>query len=302
MPEISVIVPHLNQHEALQRLFDSLVRQSLDASKFEIIVVDNGSNTAPSKPNNATHTITIIQELEPGPGPARNTGASVASGQILAFTDADCIPDPEWLGTVSRHFSYNEAKPAIGGDVRIALVGETPTPIESYETIYGYRQKLYVERVGFAATCNFAVRKDVFYQVGPFGGIDTAEDRDWGRRASALGFAHAYVPEMLVYTPARTSLSEVARKWDRHIGHDFSDVVSQRDRIRWAVRAIAIALSPLGEIARILSSSRVTGIRPRVDAYLILIRIRLFRARRMLALLVGADAHRMTGNWRSEQD
>jgi len=301
MPDISVIVPHLDQPDALRRLLDSLAIQNHEASDFEVIVVDNGSKVLPPAPGTARYNTIITHEPEPGPGPARNTGAALASGRVLAFTDADCIPDPDWLPAVIKHFASNDAEPAIGGDVRIALSGQEPTAIESYESIYGYRQKLYIEKMGFAATCNFAVLKDVFDQVGPFRGLNTAEDRDWGKRASALGFIHAYRPQMLVYTPARSSLQEVKRKWDRHIAHDFSEITLRRDRLRWIARALALALSPLGEIPRIAVSDRVTGIRPRLDAYQVLIRVRFFRARRMIALVIGADSYRMAANWRHHQ-
>jgi len=301
MPDISVIVPHLDQPDALRRLLDSLAIQNHEASDFEVIVVDNGSKVLPPAPGTARYNTIITHEPEPGPGPARNTGAALASGRVLAFTDADCIPDADWLPAIIRHFASNDAEPAIGGDVRIALSGEEPTAIESYESIYGYRQKLYIEKMGFAATCNFAVLKDVFDQVGPFRGLNTAEDRDWGKRASALGFIHVYRPQMLVYTPARSSLQEVKRKWERHIAHDFSEITLRRDRLRWIARALALALSPLGEIPRIAGSDRVTGIRPRLDAYQVLIRVRFFRARRMIALVIGADSYRMAANWRHHQ-
>ena len=297
---ISVIIPHLNQHMELERLLHSLDAQAACDARVEIIVVDNGS-AMPLPDACASHPrVTALHEPTPGPGPARNRGASVATGTILAFIDSDCMADSSWIRAITTHFRKGDAAAVIGGDVRIAPRSARLDPIEAYESIFGYRFELYIRRDGYAGTGNLAMRREVFDTVGAFGGIHIAEDRDWGQRATRAGFPPAYVPEMIIYTEARERFSELARKWDRHIAHDFADVQGVKRRLRWLLRSLALAASPIVEIPRVLNSSRISGSRARMLAYGILVRIRLHRSRRMLQLLLGGRPEEMALGWQKK--
>jgi hypothetical protein len=143
-----------------------------------------------------------------------------------------------------------------------------------------------------------ALRREIFGRVGGFGGIEIAEDVDWGRRATALGVRIDYVPQMRIETPARKDFGELRRKWDRHIGHDFEKVSGPGGRLRWGMRALALAASPLAEIVRIARSDRICGWRGRGLALLCLTRVRLYRCGRMLQLLAGGDGRKLAGAWR----
>jgi len=299
-PLISVIVPHLNDPRGLVRLLESLTAQRVSGLPFEVIISDNGSNMPLPEAVKSHPQVTIVHEPEPGPGPARNRGVSVAQGGILAFIDADCVADSDWIQTIFDRFQKPNGAAVIGGDVRIRPRGTLLEPIEAYESIFGYRFELYVRRDGFAGTGNLAMRRETFDAVGPFGGIQIAEDREWGQRATRSGFAPAYVPEMIVYTEARESFSELARKWDRHIAHDFVGVQSVKRRLRWLLRSLALAASPIAEIPRVLHSSRVRGSRARMLAFGVLLRVRVYRSRRMLQLFLGGLPEQMALGWHKE--
>jgi glycosyltransferase involved in cell wall biosynthesis len=296
-PCVSVIVPHLNQHAALSRLLTCLEEQDQAGVSFEVIVCDNGSIRPLPEGVFDNPRVTVVEETTPGPGPARNRGVSVARGSVLAFIDADCFPDRGWMRTIYGHFAKPDAASVIGGDVRIAPRGAQMDCLEAYESVFGYRFELYIRRDGYAGTGNLAMRRDVFEAVGPFAGISIAEDRDWGQRATRAGFRPAYVPEMIVFTRARGSFSELARKWDRHIAHEFAGPRDLVRNLKWILRSIALAASPIFEIPRMLLSSRVSGVQTRFGALLVLIRVRLFRARRMLQLLAGGDAEALARSW-----
>src|SRR5580765_3974931 len=96
-PLISVIIPHLNQPDGLDVCLGTLQSQALERSAFEVIVVDNGSTSLPQAVVDRYPGTLLLQELNPGPGPARNRGVEAAKGDILAFTDADCRAHPDWL-------------------------------------------------------------------------------------------------------------------------------------------------------------------------------------------------------------
>lgn len=297
-PRVSVVIPHLDHAAALRRCLSALAAQQ-DAPSFEVIVVDNGSRDLPEAVVAEFPFARLATEATPGPGPARSTGARLARSDILAFVDADCRVAPDWLATLADYLDTHPGIGVIGGTVTIAAANPARlTPVEAYESVWGYRMKLYVERDGYTATCNMAVRRVVFDAIGDFAGIGVAEDMDWGRRASAAGVRLAFVPGMRIATPARESFSELVRKWDRHIGHDYAAVRGLHGRLRWTARALALALSPLAELPRLVRTDRLTGVGARARAFGCLVRIRLHRARRMLGLLLHGGAGDLAGRWR----
>ena len=296
-PEISVVIPHLGQPELLCRCLRSLAGQQ-GAPPFEVLVVDNGSAELPAEIC-AGFGARLLAEPVPGPGPARNRGVAAARGAILAFTDADCVTDPGWLAAIARRFDQDPHVGILGGDVRIARADpDRITAIEAYESIYAFRTRLYIERDRYVATLNMAVRRTIIDQVGPFGGIEIAEDIDWGQRATALGLPIVYEPAALVQHPARPDFAALCRKWDRHVAHFYDE--ARRKPLwwpRWMARTGAVALSPIGETLTILRSKRIEGGRARRLALEGLTRIRLYRAGRMLSLGLGADPAGLSGAW-----
>lgn len=297
---ISVVIPHLNQLAVLARCLESLSSGVLIAD--EIFVVDNGSTTLPIEICAAYPSVRLLHEPTPGPGPARNRGVAEATGDILAFIDADCLADPHWLSEGLVAMSDPSAQ-ILGGDVRIAYANpDKLTMLEAYESIYAYRMDRYISREGFTGTGNLVVRRAVLDAVGPFAGLSVAEDRDWGQRATAAGYQIRYIAAMKVYHPARSQFSELKAKWDRHIAHDF---VSARARkawlLRWGAKMLAMGVSPLAEVPRIAVSDRVTGVRSRLLAFLGLVRIRGYRTGVMLWLLMGGDPEQLSGRWNRQR-
>lgn len=286
-PLISVVIPHLNQPEALEACLGSLDAQSLARCFFEIIVVDNGSVHIP-RDIVANHSGTrLLRELQPGPGPARNFGVRASTGDIIAFIDADCRAHRDWLRTALQAIRSSPDGTILGGDVRIwRSRGNTSTAIEAYESVFGYRFKLFIERHGYCGTGNLVVRRTDYDKAGPFAGIDIAEDVEWGQRARSAGLRFRYVPEMVIFHPARRSLQELRVKWDRHTQHNLNMARGKRGwKIRWIARALAVLASPIVDSVRALSSDRIQGISARLKAISVLFAIRAYRASKMLSLL-----------------
>jgi glycosyltransferase involved in cell wall biosynthesis len=278
LPQISVIIPHLNQPEHLRRCLASLAAQNYPRERFEVIAVDNGSAEPPTAALDELPGVRLEQEPTPGPGPARNRGVALARGEILAFIDADCTADPGWLAAVAGRFRSAVPRLILGGDVRIAYRDPNRlTALEAYESVFAYRQQEYITKKGFSGTGNLAVRRADFAAIGPFAGIEVAEDREWGHRAVAKGYRIAYVPEMIVFHPARETFAELCTKWDRHIGHEYVERTrAGRGRTSWLLRALAIAASPLADWHKVAFSQRLYGIRNRALAVAVLVRIRLW--------------------------
>lgn len=289
---ISVVIPHLNQPDFLARCLAAL--RAGTRQPDEIIVVDNGSAALPEAVC-AAYGARFLVEPEPGPGPARNQGIAASAGEVLAFIDADCLADTGWLAAAEAALA-DPAATILGGDVRIALADPgRMTTIEAYESVYAYRMDRYIARQGFTGTGNLVVRRAVMHDVGPFAGIGVAEDRDWGRRATARGHGIRFVPDMRVLHPARTSFRDLAQKWDRQIAHDWAD--SKNSRSCFALKTLAMPLSWLTELPQIITTDRLPDMRARGLALACLVRMRLYRTGVMLRVLGGADATALAGRW-----
>jgi GT2 family glycosyltransferase len=289
-PIVSVVVPHLNQPGPLAACLDSLARQSTPREAFEVIVADNGSAVSPEAVVGRLEGACLVRESRPGPGPARNRGVAESRGELLAFIDADCVAEPGWLEAIVRRLRESDDRIVVGGEVRIALREPgRPTAIEAYESVFAFRQRDYIEKKGFSGTGNLAVRRRDFDAIGPFGGISIAEDRDWGRRARALGYRVVFAPEMIVEHPARASFGDLFVKWDRQIRHDLEERRrAGGSRGGWLLRALAVAASPLIDVARVARSRRIEGARAKLLAMAGLFPVRLYRAGRMVQLALAA--------------
>jgi glycosyltransferase involved in cell wall biosynthesis len=284
---ISVIIPHLNQPDGLEACLRSLEAQSLDRNLFEIIVVDNGSAVAPQAVVARYPGARLLCESQPGPGPARNTGAGSATGDVFAFIDADCRAHPNWLRAALQALYSLPSGTILGGDVRIWQNEDGGfTAIEAYESVFAYRFKLYIEQHGFSGTGNLVMFREHFETIGPFAGIDVAEDMEWGQRACSAGFRFRYVPEMIVFHPARRSLEELYAKWDRQIQHYLNMAQDTPAwRFRWIARALLILGSPIVDSATVFNSDRIQGMSARLKAIKVLCKIRVHRGLKMLSLL-----------------
>ncbi len=299
MPDITIIIPHLRQWGQLDFCIESLHRQTLAADKFAIIIIDNGSPDFESGRERLLQRypdITVISEPKPGPGLARNAGINLAQTALIACIDADCIADPHWAETAVE--ALKKCGPGItyGGDVRIAMKNpRAPTPIEAYEAVFGFRQRLYIGKKHFSVTANLAFWKSDFEKIGPFADITVAEDLDWGTRAHRLGFKLAYLPQMIVRHPARSDRAALERKWSRHIAHDLSAARTRHGfALRWPAMACAVAFSSLPHLVLVCTSDRLSGIAARFKASGTLLGIRLFRAREMMRQMMTGEneAHR----------
>ena len=286
---VAVVIPHLNQPEALARCLASVMGQRLDHGRFEVVVVDNGSRTLPEVVLAAYPDVRLLVEPTPGPGPARNTGVAATSAPVLAFIDADCRAEAGWLQAAVDAVEPDPDNSVVGGDVRIDFHDEAHlSAAEAYEAVFAYRQKMYIRKRRFSGTGNLAMGRAVHAKVGPFGGIGIAEDIDWGERACALGLPARYVEDMRIYHPARSDFDSLASKWRRHIAHALAEHRSTgRPAWQWHARTAAVLLSIPVSGAQLLVSSRLSGTANRLRGLGMLTRTRLFRVAEMVRATSG---------------
>ncbi|MDD5305140.1 MAG: glycosyltransferase family A protein, partial [Elusimicrobia bacterium] len=168
-PAVTVIVPVFNDGRRLALCLGALARQTYPMSAVQIIVVDNASTEDIRAVTGKFPGATCAHEAVRGPAAARNKGVALARGRVIAFTDADCLPAPDWL---ERGVARLDAEPGcglIGGRVDLFCEdAERPVLAEIYDSVTYLQQKRHVEKSHFAATANLFTYKAVFDDVGLF--------------------------------------------------------------------------------------------------------------------------------------
>lgn len=283
-PRVSVIIPHLNTPDLLTRCLTSVSQQTLDHGHFEIIVVDNGSRMSLDAVKAAFPDVQFALEPLPGPGLARNRGIRMARASALAFIDADCHAEPNWLQTAVNAVESVPDRAIFGGEITIETADPRHlTPIEAFERVFSFRQQMYISKRHFSVTANLAISASVAAVVGEFGDVNMAEDIDWGRRAHAAGYPTRYEPRMRVWHPAQRDFDALVRKWRRIMSHDYNEHFGAgRSKARWLLLTAVVALSVIPDGIRLFVSPKISGLGNRWRGVQMLTKIRLFRAREML--------------------
>ncbi len=242
-PQLSVIVPVYEMSASLRDCLMALARQE-SAPPHEILVVDNGS-TASIPPHEQARfpNVRWLQETTPGSYAARNKGIQEAAGQILAFTDADCQPAPDWLAKAAGALADAPDPAVIGG--RISLAGQPgDNPYSLIEEEFGWLdQEHFIARRGFIATANLVANRALFAQVGAFDGcLLSGGDAEWSRRAAAGGATLRYAPAAVVAHPRLQTFGPFWRKTVRLAGAGASAIgrqhLSPLARLAWIFRQL----------------------------------------------------------------
>jgi glycosyltransferase involved in cell wall biosynthesis len=210
LPFTSVIIPVRDDDDGLRRCLEALRAQTYPASRFEIVVVDDGSEP-PVEAEVDTGGVTLLRRAGAGSYAARNAGMSVARGEILAFTDADCLPDAAWLERgVARLASAGNQIVVAGA---IELVSRGGGAVDLYELETALQQEEYVRAGGFGATANLFAARNAFDRAGLFdAALESGGDAEWCRRAVRAGFPIVFEESARIRHRTRESARAVWRR------------------------------------------------------------------------------------------
>lgn len=251
MVKISVIIPAYNRSLMLLQALKSLEQQTLSFSDFEVIVVDNNSkdNTRACMEKFAHSTalqFSYVLETRQGDIYTRHTGAKLAKGEILYFTDDDATFDANLLEEISKIFTLHPEVGALGTRIRVVWDEPEPEWIHQYENYLGRRSVqlsgLCISTKGlYLNNGSLAIRKDIFAQVkgnnpGQVGDY-LIGDAEVGLcfKMHQLGIPLAFTDDVTMWhhqVVARNATKRDVRRRVRNIGISdaYSDLFTLRNR------------------------------------------------------------------------
>jgi glycosyltransferase involved in cell wall biosynthesis len=211
-PRVSVVVPFFNSERHIAGCIASLLGQEDVGGTFELIFINNGSTDASPSVVARYPELKVLEEATPGAYAARNTGIREARAPFIAFTDADCVVDRDWLRSVREGMQ----DPTIG--ILLGHCRYPPHASRALRALGAYenaKTEYVIERCGaahrFAYANNMVVRASIFDEIGLF--------KEW-RRAADSELVHRLAsrrPDLrLAYRPSmRVTHMEFRRARDR---------------------------------------------------------------------------------------
>jgi len=220
LAEVSIIIPVLNRADELRRCLKSLLLLNYPEEKLQIIVVDDGSSDdSPMVARELGALVVSSGGIRRGPAAARNVGAAMAGGEILAFIDSDCTASSDWLAELLPSF-VDPKIVAVGGLVD-GMCRESA--VDRYENVMSSLSLGGRELTGgsgddtfYLPSCNLLVRRAAFLAAGGFNAaMHVGEDVDLTWRLRDSGWTIAYLPVGKVYHEHRSSIrSFMSRRFD----------------------------------------------------------------------------------------
>jgi glycosyltransferase involved in cell wall biosynthesis len=221
---VSVIIPVYNDSERLKLCLQALENQTYSKDLYEVIVVDNASEEDIKSVVSQFSQAKYTYENEPGSYVARNQGISIAKGEILAFTDSDCIPASDWIEKGVTNLSNIPNCGLVAGRIDLFFKNpDKPTGVELFEKIeLNFFQDEKIQKYQFGMTANIFTFKDVMDNIGNFDStLKSGGDRQWGQRVFAAGYKQVYADDACVAHPARHSYYELRKRITRLVGGSF---------------------------------------------------------------------------------
>lgn len=223
MKIVSVVIPALNEEKFIEPCLKSLTNQTLPRKEYEIIVVDGNSKDKTVQISKKYADRVLVGDYRPV-GAARQAGAEMSKGKIIAFTDADTVVPPDWLERAVGEFNKDPKTALIWG--RGIFTGFSKIKIIEYligdfcpSLFFGVVNALVVKSAwGF----NMIVDREKFKDSGGFNKdyYNLLEDMTLSWQMSKLGRV-VYVPDLVVKTSSRrfhsiTALKPYFLSWYHH--------------------------------------------------------------------------------------
>jgi len=218
-PFISVIVPVYNDEKRIGLCIKSLLRQSYPLDRFEIIIIDNKSSdktveVVKKYPVKLLHENKIQSSYA-----ARNLGVKNSRGDVLVFTDSDCIADKNWLRNGISYILKNNCD-ILAGDVKF-FYKDKNSVFEILDSFIHFNQEIGAKKAK-VPTVNVFFKKNIFDKIGLFNSsLKSGADILLSKKAFLSGFIICFCSDSFVYHPTR-NFKNLFLKQKRIARDDFS--------------------------------------------------------------------------------
>lgn len=295
-PLVSVIIPAFNDNARLKICLKALEEQTFPKDCYEVIVVDNASAEDIKGVVSKFGRVKFAFESQPGSYAARNKGISLAKGEVIAFTDSDCIPDSEWIKRGVAILQSIDSCGLVAGRIDLFFQNpEHPTAVELYESIeMSFSQEENIEKDHFGVTANLFTFKSVIDNVGCFDyTLKSGGDREWGRRVFEAGYQQIYADDALVAHPARYSFSQLYKRVARFTGGQY-DLFMSKNPSFWelAMDVVGTFKPPFRSFYRIWTNDKLCGIERKIQFTLVMFFARYVVISEKLSLYLGSKSRR----------
>ena len=253
LPFVSVIVPVYNDQTGIARCLDALRSQTYPDDLFEVLVVDNGSTDDTRAAIREFDVELLVEDEIQGSYAARNRGIEDAAGSVLAFTDADCTPDSNWIEAGVETLQAEDAD-LVGGRVVFDFSAQK-TAAERFDASVNMRNDQSV-RDGVAKTANVFVRRTVVDDIGLFPShLPSGGDVHWTQAATDSGYRLVYGEQAIVHHPSR-DLAELLRKQYR-VGTGQIQIWRLQEQSAAGIMLVGAVAFPM-KVVRFLFDTEVT--------------------------------------------
>lgn len=215
LPFVSVIIPVFNDQTGIEKAINSILVQTYPKERFEIIVVDNGSTDRTRETVKKVKDVKLyIADQKKGPSIARNMGIKKAAGEIIAFTDSDCVADGNWLLEAMRLLK-NENIGGVAGKIEFVYKKNKPNIYETVDSVRYFDQEEYV-RQGYGATANLFVKKRLLENNLFNESLFPGEDYELCKKIFKKNSDLEYGQKAIIRHPARSTFKALREKTIRN--------------------------------------------------------------------------------------
>lgn len=214
-PFVSVVIPTHNNESTIRECLNSLINQSYPKDKYEIILVDDSTDSTTEIAKAYPVKILLRNGL---PGAKRNFGIEQTKGEIIGFIDSDAIAEKDWIAKGVSHFISNKIA-VIGGPNLTpkdspfisSCVGEVfSSQLGTSAMSARYTKDGFIARDATETdliSCNMFIRKKIVKEIGGFDEtIFPCEENDLMFRVKQAGYKLLYVPDLVVYHRHKSSI------------------------------------------------------------------------------------------------
>ncbi|BAY25114.1 glycosyl transferase, group 2 family protein [Calothrix sp. NIES-2100] len=293
---VSIIIPVFNDSERLKLCLQALENQTYPHNMYEVIVVDNASDEDTKSIVEKFNQAVFTEEVKTGSYAARNKGISLAKGEILAFTDSDCIPASDWIENGVKSLLSTPNCGLVAGRIDFFFQNpEQPTPVELYETFaLPFNQDLNVEDRHYGVTANLFTFKHVIDSIGSFNHqLKSGGDREWGERVFAAGYKQIYANDAYVAHPARHSFSQLRKRVTRLTGGKVDRLMIQKpSRMEIAADILDSFKPPFRTVYLAWKHEKCHSIYQKIQCISVLYLVRYIAALEKVRLYLGGSSDR----------